>query len=523
MKKYYKILSVIGISTLLLTSCVNDLDTLPLTDTILLPETAWEDPASYEQFTSKVYAGFALSGNESPAGQGDIANGDQSEATFLRSYWNMQELTTDEVVCAWDDDGIRGLQFTQWNATNKWMRLNYNRCFMTIAYANEFLRETTPDKLAERGVSNELSAQVSVFRNEVRALRAMNYYFLMDFFANIPFIPEEAGVGAFLPEQKDRAFFFPWIESELKAVEANLPANSHSNYGKATQATAWMVLAKLYLNAEVYINTPKYTEALTYLNKVIGAGYTLDPVYKNMFGADNYKSTEIIFPLVFDSERATTWGGSKFLVCAASKSDMNTLVTLGSADSWSGNRSTEAFSSLFSDTDSRALFWKTDRTQETTQWYDFNKGWSVIKFTNLNSDGTPAMSATWLDTDFPVYRLADAYLMYAEAVVRGGQGGTKSQALIYLNALRTRANASIIAESDITLQYLIDERSRELYWEGHRRTDLIRFDRFTNNYAWPWKNGVYSGTASIDSKYAIFPIPDSEMTANPGIKQNKGY
>ena len=133
------------------------------------------------------------------------------------------------------------------------------------------------------------------------------------------------------------------------------------------------------------------------------------------------------------------------------------------------------------------------------------------------------MSTTWLDTDFPVYRLADAYLMYAEAVVRGGQGGTKSQALIYLNALRTRASAPIIAESDITLQYLIDERSRELYWEGHRRTDLIRFDRFTNNYAWPWKNGVYSGTASIDSKYAIFPIPASEMTANPGIKQNKGY
>ncbi len=188
-----------------------------------------------------------------------------------------------------------------------------------------------------------------------------------------------------------------------------------------------------------------------------------------------------------------------------------------------GYQAKESFSSLFSGDDKRALFWKENRTQETTQWYDFNMGWSVIKFTNKKSDGTAGSNGMFADTDFPVYRLADAYLMYAEAVLRGGQGGTKAKALEFIKELRERAGIPAISDSELTLDFILDERSRELYWEGHRRTDLIRFNKFTKNYNWPWKNGIYNGVPNIDDKYNLYPLPATELTANTNLKQNTGY
>lgn len=506
-----------------LVSCVNDLDTEPLTDNILTPEDAWKDPQAYSQFLAKIYAGFALSGNEGPAGSPDMNASDQGEATFVRSYWNLQQLCTDEVIGAWDNETLRGLQFCQWNSANNFLLLNYTRIYLNIAYANEFMRQTTDEKLAERNVSSELKAQIQTMRAETRALRALSYYFLMDLYGNIPYIPEEAGVGSYLPEQKDRAFFFNFIESELKAVENALPNNSTSNYGKFTAPASWMVLAKLYLNAEVYIQQSKYTEALTYLNKILSAGYTLEPEYKNLFNAENHQSREIIYSIVFDGQRATTYGGTTFLLAASYKSDMNPLDNFGLSQAWSGIRSKETLSDKFTDTDKRAMFWKTDRTRETTQWSDFNQGWSVVKFTNKKKDGTNGSNSVFADTDFPMYRLADVYLMYAEAVLRGGQGGSLSQAVTYINQLRTRANVALIGESSLNLNFILDERSRELYWEGHRRNDLIRFGKFTKEYNWPWKNGVYSGTPNIDEKFKIYPIPATEISANPKLTQNPGY
>lgn len=508
---------------LLFTSCTGDLDTVPLTDNILLPETAWNNQATYEQFVSKIYAGFAISGNEGPSGMSDIVAGDQGEATFLRSYWNLQELPTDEALIAWSDDGLNGLQFNQWTSSNRFCELTYNRIFLTVAYCNEYLRQTTPENLNNRGLDETMKSKIEVFRNEVRALRAMSYYLLMDLYGNVPFITESDGVGSYLPEQKDRAFLFSWIESELKACEGNLPAKSTANYGKVNDATVWMILSKMYLNAEVYVGANHYTDCITYLNKILGAGYTLDGTYKNMFGADNHLSSEIIFPIVFDGKSATTYGGTTYLMAAAYGSDMEPGSTFGLSQSWSGVRSTEALTTLFDATDSRALFWKDKRTQETVQWSDYKSGWAVVKYTNLKSDGTPGSDNVFPDTDFPMFRLGDAYLMYAEAVLRGGQGGSKSQALAYVNALRTRAKIAIISESNLTLQFLLDERARELYWEGHRRTDLIRFNQFTKNYAWPWKNGVYAGTANIDDKYNLYPIPAAELVANPNVKQNSGF
>lgn len=523
MRKLYRLLLALSCVTLALSSCLNDLDTEPLTDEKLLPEKAWEDPLSYEQFLSKIYAGLALSGNEGPFGLPDLTAADQGEATFVRSYWNLQQLGTDEVIGTQDSETMRGLQFCQWNSDNNFVALNYTRIYLNIVYANEYLRETTDEKLNSRNVDSELKAKISIFRNEAKVLRAFNYYFLMDLYANVPFIDENFPIGSYDVEQKDRNFFFSWIESELKNVEGSLPPADKQHYGMVSDPMIWMLLAKMYLNAEVYIGEKKYDECLTYLNKVLGAGYTLDPVYKNIFCADNDKSPEIIFPIVYDGRRATSFGGTTFLIAAACRSDMNPGTTLGFSQAWSNIRARESLSNRFEINDKRALFWTTDRTLETSVWYDFTKGWSVIKYTNLTSNGTVGSNTAHADTDFPFFRLADAYLMYAEAVLRGGQGGTRSQALSYINELRDRAGISYISDLELTLDFILDERSRELYWEGHRRIDLIRYNMFTKNYRWPWKNGIYAGVANIDDKYKIYPIPATEITANSILKQNKGY
>jgi len=522
-KTYIYLLILIGFIQVF-SGCMSDLNTEPLTNNVLLPEKAWKDTTSYDQFIAKIYAGLALSGNEGAFGYPDITATDQGEATFLRSYWNLQELGTDEVIGTEDNETIRGLQFCQWNSSNNFVNLNYTRIYMNIAYANEFLRETTDAKLNYRGVSNGLKTKIEGLRAETRALRALNYYFLMDLYANIPYIDEtyEVGVGAGV-EQKNRNFFFPWIESELKAAEGKLPAADKNHYGMINDPTVWMILAKMYLNAEVYIGETKYDDCLTYLNKVLNAGFSIDPIYKNMFNADNYKSPEIIFPIVYDGRKATTFGGTTFLIAAANKSDMNPMVNVGFAQAWSNIRAKETLSSLFDSNDKRALFWKENRSKETTVWYDFTNGWSVVKYTNLNSDGSVGSNTTSADTDFPLFRLADAYLMYAEAVLRGGTGGTKAKSLEYVNELRDRAGVERISEAELNLDFIFDERSRELYWEAQRRMDLIRFNKFTKNYKWPWKNGVYVGVASIDDKYKIYPIPATEITANTSLQQNTGY
>lgn len=218
MKKLYNLLLLSVCLPMFLSSCLGDLDTVPLTDDKLLPEKAWEDPNAYEQFLAKIYAGLTLSGNEGPFGLPDISASDQGEATFLRSYWNLQQLGTDEVVCAEDNETMRGLQFCQWNSNNNFVALNYTRIYMNVAYANEYLRETTDEKLGNRGVGDELRAKIEGFRAEARVLRAMSYYFLMDLYANVPFIDENVPVGSRKLDQKDRVFFFSWIESELKNV-----------------------------------------------------------------------------------------------------------------------------------------------------------------------------------------------------------------------------------------------------------------------------------------------------------------
>jgi hypothetical protein len=340
----------------------------------------------------------------------------------------------------------------------------------------------------------------------------------------MPFVTEADLPGAYFPPQKSRAELYAYVESELKAIKADLGA-PRFEYGRADKAACAMLLAKLYLNAQVYINQPKYTEAITQLNEVIAAGYTLAPKYANVFRSDNNtNNTEIIFSQNFDGAKSQAYSIVQVMI--------NGNAGNGG---WSGLRTTSALVDKFPVlTESRAIFAKEDKGQSKAIGA-VNKstdGYGIYKFRNISSTDvvSPNDGTGFPDTDFPMFRLADAYLMYAEAVLRGGTGGDATTALGYVNAIRTRSgdvtggNApGAIAANQLTLDFILDERARELYWEAHRRTDLIRFGKFTGStYLWPWKGGVAAG-ASIEAKRVLFPIPAADLGSNPNLKQNDGY
>ena len=300
-----------------------------------------------------------------------------------------------------------------------------------------------------------------------------------------------------------------------------------NDYGRVDKTCAWILLARLYLNAEVYGKSAKYTEAITYSQKVIDAGYSLEDNYAKMFMADNHTAQGIIFAIPFDGIESKSWGGTTFLVDASIGGSM-VPANYGVSANWWGLRARPEFVDKFpeNDSDKRKMFYTAGQTKDIADMFNFNNGYAVTKWTNMTSTGEPGKDGTHPDTDLPVFRLADAYLMYAEAVLRGGSGGSISSALNYVNEIRTKAygdDSGNIAQGELTLDFILDERARELYWECTRRTDLIRYGLFTGNtYKWQWKGGAQAGVAT-DAKYNLFPIPDADLGANPNLKQNQGY
>jgi hypothetical protein len=328
---------------------------------------------------------------------------------------------------------------------------------------------------------------------------------------------------------------FKYIESELKAIDADLAPAKTIEYGRVDQSAEWALLARIYLNAKVYTGTERYTDAITYAKKVIDAGYTLSPNYASLFMADNDKQkNEIIWAINCDGLHTQAYGNTTFFIHAASGDDHNDY---GTGSGWNGYRATKGLANQFSDltgaTDKRALFTTSKYGTSPSQIVindvsDFSNGLHVKKYVNIRTDGKPVsdVNRDYADIDFPVFRLPEMYLIYTEAVLRGGTGGDKTAALQYINMLQARAYGNTlnnVSAVDLTLDFVLAERARELYWEGHRRTDLIRYDMLTTNkYLWPWKGGVASGTA-VDSKYNIYPVPAANRTANPNLTQNEGY
>lgn len=531
MKNYKYLLSVV-VALLIFTGCEDTLDLEPrgegLTESDVL-----SDPASYQALAAKVYAGLILGGQEGGDGNADIQGIDGGFSNYLRIYWQHQELSSDEALIAWDDGTIKDFQRHTWNDGSEFLNAMYSRINFQIAQANDFLRNSSESSLDANGISEDDRGPIRAFVPEVRFLRAFSYYHAMDLFGSIGFQDENTDPNT-PGELITRAELFDYIESELLAIESEIAPARSNGYGRADQATVWMTLSKIYLNSEVYTGTPRYAEVIDYTSRVINAGYTVDTSapYRNLFLADNDSNgsqNEFIWTLNFDGLRTQTFGGTTFLTHAPVGGDMNP-DEFGINAGWFGIRTTPQFVEIFpgeeNSSDGRELFFTRNQSKSIANESNFNQGFAIEKFRNVDVNGNPGSDATgdFVDIDFPVFRLADAYLMYAEAVVRGG-GGSTTEAINFINILRQRAfqngNNNITA-SDLNLDFIINERGRELYWETHRRQDLIRFNQFTSNKVWAWKGNVQAGTTTPTFR-RLFPIPARELNLNDNLVQNPGY
>ena len=521
--------ALLAFGLLAIVSCTKEIDDLkPINQATA--DNVFEDPASYRSFLAKIYAGLAVSGQQGPAGNPDLAGLDEGFSNYMRLYWYMTELTTDEAIIAWNDGTIKDLHYQNWTSGNEFISTMFSRVAYQIALCNEFIRQTTDEKLDSRGVDATLKAEIKIYRAEARFLRALSYSHALDMWRNFPFVTDADPVGAFFPSQGSAQVLFDYIESELKAIDADLVGAGQNEYARADKAAAWMLLSKLYLNAQVYVGTDRYSDSRVEIEKVIGsAQYSLEPNYKHLFLADNDQSNEIIFPIAYDGLFTQAYGGMTFMVHAPVGGSMS-AASFGINSGWAGVRTTSSFVEKFpgmeNSTDGRALFYTAGQSLDIVNVSAFNNGYAIAKYRNVDRNGNAGSdpSGNFPDTDFPMFRLADAYLMYAEATLRGG-GGSLTTALGYMNMLKERAYGNTsgnITTAELTLPYILDERGRELFWECHRRTDLVRFNQFTENGVWPWKGNVAGGTTTSSFRN-IFPIPTSDLSANPTLQQNQGY
>lgn len=536
----FKVFIVGMVAIAAVSACTKKLDLVPTND--ITPGAVYNSPGGYRQAIAKVYGAMALTGNSGGTGSRDISEQiirDEGQSDFLRMYWYLQCLSTDEA--GWTYHGTTdptGIHEMTWSSVNQTVAGLYFRSFYQITLANDFIRQASDENLSSRGISGTSADSIRKFRAEARFLRAYQYWILMDLFANPPFVTDADVIGGAAPRQIKRAELFTWLESELKALETDLVAARANEYGRADQAAAWALMSRLYLNAEVYTGTPRYTDAITYCKKIISAGYTLHPRYKELMLADNHLITnEFIFTINYDGTKTQNWGGTTTLTHGPAIDASNSALaqafkdSTGTNGSWTCIRLTHQFVDLFETADIRGQFWTTGQNKIMTQLLDVpTAGYSSTKFRNKTRTGALAPNAdpagNWVDIDFPVFRLAEIYLTYAESVIRGGTGGDNATALSYLRQLAVRARPNDVNANNypqMTLPYIISERGRELFWECIRRTDLIRFNQFTTSgYLWAWKGGVQNGTA-VDAKYNIFPIPSIDLSSNPNLVQNPGY
>ncbi len=527
-------LFAIAAAIMVMASCAKKLDLYPQNS--VSPDRAYGSAGGYDSVLAKIYGTLAVSGNSGPDAGSDLSGLDGGSQTgFIRGFFNCQELTTEEAMVVWNDQTIKDFHNLSFTSTDPFLKGMYARPIYNITVANEYLVQATEANLAARNITGADADAILKSRAEVRFLRAFNYWVMLDLFGKSTFITDSSKIGD-VPPEISRPELFSYIEKELLAIDADLLPAKTNIYGRVDKAAEWALLARLYLNAGVYTGINKYSEAATYAQKVIDAGYSLSPDYATLFMADNEKqSNEIIFPINCDGLRSKAYSNTSFFIHAAAGDDFPDYGVVGGGG-WFGYFATKGLANLFSDlsgsADKRALFTtsKFEPTQEQitiNNTDDFKQGLHVKKYVNMRTDGAPVSDPNkyYSDIDFAVFRLSEMYFIYAEAVLRGG-AGDRATALNYINRIRTRAfgnGSANISDSQLTLDFILNERGRELYWEGHRRTDLIRYNLLTTgSYLWPWKGGVQAGTA-VDSKYNLFPIPADFRTVNPNLSQNPGY
>lgn len=544
-----------------LVSCLGDLDTMPLDDNQLVSEQVYKTKEGYTGVLAKCYASLILTGQKGgDGGDGDLQGANEGYSGYVRLLFYLQELSTDNFLMPSSSNGLRKCLNLQWDASNaSVITWTYQRLYMSIAYCNELLRECTPAKLQQRGVWEEMQDDYAGYRAEARFIRAYCYTMLCDLFGGVPYVDENTGVKE-IPVQYTRKQIFEFVENELLAIESELNAPGTNEYGRIDRVADWFLLARLYLNAEVWIGENRYEQAYAQAAQVIADGhYPLASDYREIFLADNRTCPEIIWPLVQDGQRAQSSAGTNFYVKAFVNGPMNELYQTGvGSKGWGNVRAKRTLVDAFDaedvlfdaqDTwgdgkkDKRAQFMTALPGQVKETWdaemnmtSTFTCGYGYIKWRNVTKDDEPAPSGdTYSSIDFPLFRTGEAYLMAAEAILRGASA-PKTEALQYVNEIRTRAYMSgryaqggvrsdvsgKIGLEELTLDFLLEERQRELASELTRRTDLIRFGVYTKGRVWDWKNGTRLGE-DVEDKYVLFPIPESEMTNNPQLVQNKGY
>lgn len=524
MNKLIHILSM-SAAVMFTASCVGDLDQYPHEDTT--SESVYTSLQNYKSVLGKIYTSMVTKGQEKD-GNEDLSSNRGED--YMRCYFNLQEIGTDEVAYTWlSGENLTDISNLSWDANDPWVADMYYRIYYNIALCNEFLRNATDEKIS--GFTESERGEIAHYRAEARFMRALFYYHAMDLFRNIPFVTENDPVGSYIPPRYMAKDMFAYIESELKAITGDLLGKDECPYGRASKGAAYTLLAKLYLNAQTYIGETKYNECVTACGSAIEQGYSLETDYKKLFNADNHlRTNEIIFTLPVDAATTVSWGSSTYMVCGAisQTSDTQDPADYGATSGWGSMRIRQAVSDLFDADDKRGKFYTTGQTARVTAMEDGSTGYLSTKWTNLTDGGQQASNTdqNGVNTDYPLFRLADVYLMYAEATARGGNGNMTT-ALGYVNDLRERAfgdNSHNVTEADLTKDgciFFLDERARELYWECSRRTDLIRFSRFTTaEYLWEFKGGSSDGT-SVDSKFNYYPIPSAELTANPNLKNEE--
>lgn len=536
--KFNSIKLVVPIAALTLmmsfSSCVGDLDVNPINpqQTMTLDQDA---------LFNKIYASFCLTGQTGPSGNADIADMDEGRSEFFRMAWNLNELTTDEAHWVWlTDTGMDEMLHNSYGASAAFSIGLYYRLYFTVTLCNFFLEQVSDDG----GTS-------SMQRAEIRFIRAFQYYYIMDLYGNAAFTEK---VSSTLAERYTRTQYFDYIEKELKECESDMADPGQNTYGRVDKVAAWNLLARLYLNAEVYTGKAQWQSAMDYAEKVIDNGYyhlctkgATNPktgevysAYQMLFLADNNTNGaqyENIFPVLFDGVSTKSYGGMNFLILASYSSTMDGTIPSGTNCSWGKCVRTrkQLLDKFYTGTaptgktitemtvpanDDRALFYGNGFSASIKDETDATAGFACVKFRNVRSDGQSNQAVDYVNTDLPFFRVAEAYLIYAEASTR--LNGTNTDAKEKINALRSRANA--VQKNVYTLDDICDEWSREFWFEGRRRMDLIRFNKYAGqaSYKWEWMGGTYEG-AQFSSNRSIFALPENDLANNSNLIQNTGY
>ena len=529
-----------------MTACVGDLDTLPLNNTEPVSEYVYgNSEQAYLEGLTALY--FQFMTNDLT----DLQQMDGGASELIRAFWSVQETTADGAKCSWENDAwVRALNTNTWNDTqNDAVYAVYVRTMQGIAFVNEYLRQTSPSRLSSRGVSSELAAEIVGFRAEARFIRAYLYWIALDCFGSVPFTTENSPFGGtYFPSQASRKDIFNFCVSELeylRSAESPMP-EPRFLYPRADKGSVSGLLARMYLNSKVYTGIERWSEAKGVCEDIFGMGYSLCPDYPALFRGDNGENPpargEMLWTVSYNAERTQSYGGTSYILSAslASTDITDQSRPNGQRNGWAGLRVPYEYVSRYFNVsgqnydagtytveDARGkLFYIKGRSESMDgALYSFMNGWSCLKFNNIPSGHTDQsylpVSAVkaFSDIDYPMIRLAEIYLIYAEACMNLG---VASMAMPYVSALSARAGVE--PPSEITSEFLIAERARELMWEGHRRTDLIRFGLYnTSDYLWPYKGGdSFAGQPFPDYKL-VFPIPPTELAANDLLVQNPGY